>query len=197
MFVISHFHYSAKFPPFRYSPDSLQRAFHKRHVCSMGFRFLFFWRTFWTHSSVRHLVLWDDPGACKAGFLIINAQLSPCFSLWTCWLAVNVLQVIIVNQTTVTFWHIFSKYWASCLSFPLPTCLPSTELGFVRVLLVKCCNLFQVYLTPLSCGSPFLCLPLPLLLASSFSVSFPFLPLSYSLPHIPSSSGYWQGIAVQ
>lgn len=37
----SHFHYSAKFPPFRYSPDSLQRAFHKRHVCSMGFSFLF------------------------------------------------------------------------------------------------------------------------------------------------------------
>lgn len=70
-------------------------------------------------------------------------------------------------------------------------------LGFVRILLVKCWNLFQVYLTPLSCGSLFLCLLLPFLLASSFSVSSPCLPLSCSLPHIPSSSGSWQGITGQ
>lgn len=94
-----------------------------------GLQFSFFWRTLRTCSSVRHLVLWDDPGACKAGFLIINAQLSPRFSLWTCWLAVYMLQVTVVNQTTVAFWHIFSKHWASCLSFPHPTCLPSTELA--------------------------------------------------------------------
>lgn len=110
--------------PFQTFLKLFWRAFCKR----LGglYRFIFTGRLFGHAHLSGFLVSWDDPGACKAGFLIVKAQLCETL-LWAVWLTVNVFQVWIAKQKAVTFLHTYSKPWASCMSSPHPSCLPSTE----------------------------------------------------------------------
>lgn len=144
-------------------------------------------RTFWTSLPVIWLVLQEDPGTCKARFLIVNAELFPNSLFWTVWLKVNVFQIRVVNQTAVTFLHAYSvsTLHSSCLySMDCPFSLSKSSQQNVAISFSdRHCFLVSFPLYACLCHS-----------SCIFCLGALPLPLSCLLPYIPFSSGCWQSL---
>lgn len=173
MNICSYFCCSAYFPPFQTFSELLLRVFHKRHVCWVGFWFIFCWRTLSGWQCCRK-ILGLSRLFPKTSFTPFGKVFVVCHLLYS-----QAVSGQDGKSHKVSFAYLLEP--PVCLLL-IPVVPPALSMSLSKISQENAAFFFffSVRHQLFQCGLPCLCLPLPFLFAASFSMPS---PPSYLVPY--------------